>query len=407
MAFINVDPYNQCVDGDLLTARQAADLLGVSRETLYAYVSRGLVASEPGPGPSRARRYPRAALEALRDRRARARDRDMAAHGALAWGLPVLDSELTLIEDGRLYYRGRDAIDLARSESVERVAALLWSGDPDDAAAIFAGAGGEPAAGGAPSADALARHLLDASERSLLTLGAPDPVVWRGAARVVEGLFTAAGAAGSGPLADRFARGWGTGEAGAVGAALILSADHELNVSAFTARCVASADASLEGVVLAALCALRGRRHGGLTARVEALAADAERAGAAAAADRALGEGGDLPGFGHPLYPEGDPRAAELLDLAAAARPDPAVAELAALAADQLGARPTLDFGLVALARALGLPAGSAMCLFALGRSIGWIAHALETRGDGRLIRPRARYTGPAPVPAPVGSSGP
>ena len=128
------------MDGDLLTARQAADLLGVSRETLYAYVSRGLVASEPGPGPSRARRYPRAGLEALRERRMRVRDRDMAAHGALAWGLPVLDSELTLIQDGRLYYRGRDALELARTESLERVAALLWSGDPDDAAAIFAGA---------------------------------------------------------------------------------------------------------------------------------------------------------------------------------------------------------------------------------------------------------------------------
>ena len=389
---------------DLLTAAEAAALLGVSRDTLYAYVSRGLVASEPGPGPSRARRYPRAPLERLRDRRARARDRDLAAHGALSWGLPVLDSALTLIEDGRCYYRGHDAVALARSESVERVAALLWAGDPGAAGAIFGGAGqGPPApAPAAPSAAALARHLVDASQGTLITLGAPDAVVWRGGARVVAGLFAAAGAAGGGSLAERLARGWGTGAVPALEAALILCADHELNVSAFTARCVASADAGLESVVLAALCALRGRRHGGLTERVEALVDDAGRDGAARAADRALTDDGALAGFGHPLYPAGDPRAAELLLLAAGARRDPPVEALRALAADQLGAAPTLDFGLVALARALDLPRGAAVCLFALGRSVGWIAHALEARADGRLIRPRARYTGPAPI---VGSS--
>ncbi len=313
------------MDATSLTAGEAAALLGVSRETLYAYVSRGLVTSEPGPGPSRARRYPRAPLEALRDRRERARDRDMAAHGALSWGLPVLDSALTLIRDGRCYYRGHDAVALAASESPERVAALLWAGDPDLAGEIFAGVGEgsrRPAAA-PPSAAALARHLVDASETSLITLAAPDAVVWRGGARVVAGLFAAAGAVGGGPLAQRLARGWGTDAAPALAAALVLCADHELNVSAFTARCVASADASLEGVVLAALCALRGRRHGGLTERVEALVEDAARDGAARAADRALGGEGDLPGFGHPLYPRGDPRAAALLALAEGARPDP------------------------------------------------------------------------------------
>lgn len=391
------------MDADTLTAAQAAALLGVSRQTLYAYVSRGLVASEPGPGPSRARRYPRAPLEGLRERRARARDRDLAAHGALTWGLPVLDSALTLIEDGRCYYRGRDVVELARAESLERVAALLWAADADAAPGIFAGVPDAPAhTAGAPSAAALARHLVEASEGSIVTLAAPDAVVRRGGARVVAGLFGAAGAVGGGPLAERLARGWGTGAAPALQAALILCADHELNVSAFTARCVASADAGLESVVLAALCALRGRRHGGLTERVEELADDAGRVGAARAAERALGEGGELPGFGHPLYPDGDPRAAELLRLAAEARRDPVVDDLRALAADQLGAPPTLDFGLVALARALDLPPAAPVCLFALGRSVGWIAHALETRGDGRLIRPRARYTGPPPG---VGSS--
>jgi citrate synthase len=88
---------------DTLSAREAAAALGVSRATLYAYVSRGLIASEPGEGPSRARRYPREPIDALLARRARVRDRGLAAHGSLHWGLPVLDSQLTLIEGGRCH----------------------------------------------------------------------------------------------------------------------------------------------------------------------------------------------------------------------------------------------------------------------------------------------------------------
>src|SRR5262245_23638940 len=91
-------------DRPLLTADQAAELLGVSRQTLYAYVSRGLVDSLPGPGPSRARRYPRASLEALRARRTAPRA-ETAAREAIHWGAPVLESSLTLIEDGHCLYR--------------------------------------------------------------------------------------------------------------------------------------------------------------------------------------------------------------------------------------------------------------------------------------------------------------
>ncbi|MBJ7454738.1 MAG: citrate synthase family protein [Thermoleophilia bacterium] len=387
---------------DTLSATEAATLLGVSRATLYAYVSRGLVASAPGPGPSRARRYPRVDLDAFLERRERARDRDLAAHGSLHWGLPVLDSALTLIEDGRCHLRGRDIVGLSRESGFEEVAALLWSGDMG--AAVSAPV--VRARGSGPSADALARHLVGASQTPLVALGAPAPVVMRGAARVVAGMFAAAGARGGGPLAVRLARGWGTPHARVIDAALVLSADHELNVSSFTARCVASADAGLEQVLLAALCALRGRRHGGLTERVEDLVAGADRDGPRRAAERALGGDGTLPGFGHPLYPDGDPRAAELLRITEALAPpgDP-VQGLVALARDQLGQEPTLDLGLAAVARRLGLPAGAAFCLFALGRSAGWIAHAIEARADDRLIRPRSRYTGPRPVA--VGSSPP
>jgi len=382
--------------GEALSAQEAADLLGVSRPTLYAYVSRGLVASEPGPGPSRARRYPREAVEELRERRARGRDPAMSAHGALHWGTPVLDSALTLIEGGRPYYRGHDAVALSATASFEEVAALLWTGDAGDAPALFPTA---PAEGGRPpDPGALARHLLAEGERAVAGVAALGEAAPRRAGAVVRGLFAAAGARGRGPLGRRLARGWGRPAAAAdVTAALVLCADHDLNVSSFTARCVASADAPLESALLAALCALRGRRHGGMAERVAGLLAEAGRDGAREAVARALREQGALPGFGHELYPEGDPRGGELLRRAGAARGDPAVAAVVGLARDELGLEPTLDVGLVAIARAHRLPDAAPFCLFALGRSAGWAAHAMEAAADARLIRPRSRYRGPPP----------
>jgi citrate synthase len=385
----------------MLGASEAAELLGVSRATLYAYVSRGLIASEPGPGPSRARRYPRASLEGLRERRARRREPAMAAHGALHWGGPVLDSRLCLIEGGRLFYGGRDVVALAAAASFEEAAALLWTGSTDAAGRLFSR---EPSDGaGGPEPAALARRLLADGERAVGGVAALGEAAPRRAAAVLEGLFAAAGARGRGPLGRRLARGWSRPSAAAdLTAALVLCADHDLNVSAFTARCVASADAPLESALLAAMCALRGRRHGGMTERVEGLLDEAARGEPREAVARALREQGAVPGFGHELYPAGDPRGAELLRRARAAADDAAREGVVEVGRRELGLEPTLDLGLVALARAHRLPGGAALCLFALGRSAGWAAHAMEAAADARLIRPRSRYTGPRPG-APMG----
>ncbi len=179
---------------------------------------------------------------------------------------------------------------------------------------------------------------------------------------------------------------------------------------------MASAGAPPQAAVTAGLAALGGSRHGGQTERVEALldevappaARSASRgSGGAAVRDRLAGRlrrGEEIPGFGHALYPDGDPRARLLLELAAASRPRSphleAASQLAAAALELLGERPNLDFGLVTLARALDLPPGAPLALFAVGRSVGWIAHVLEQYADSRLIRPRARYAGPEPVEA-------
>ncbi len=421
-----------------LTAAEAAAALGVRLPTLYAYVSRGLLRSEPGAG-GRARGYPAADVEALRQRSAIRRDPPRAVRQALDWGAPVLDSALTLIAGGRLFYRGEDAVELARrGESLERVAALLWLGRLDAPLpapapwrlAVLPRLAPELAASRAwrpfqrmqvwlPLATAEDPGAYDLRPAAVVAAGAwLLPLLATLAAGTTRGLGDAPGAPHA-PEAMRaaavLAHAWAPPRSAPTDAddtaelarlldlVLVLSADHELNVSAFTARCVASAGAPPQAAVAAGLQALGGVRHGGQAERVEALLAElAAPASGGSVRDRLaarLRRGEEVPGFGHPLYPEGDPRARLLLDVAVARRPAaPGVelaAEVAAAVFDLLHEHPNLDFGLVTLAQALGLPAGAPMALFAVGRSAGWIAHVLEQIADGRLIRPRARYVGP------------
>ena len=114
-----------------LDADAATRLLDVSRATLYAYVSRGFVRSEPAAGRPRERRYAREDVERLRTRAEERRNPEKAAAHALRWGVPILESSITLIADGKLYYRGQDAGELARTRSLEEVAALIWCGSFD------------------------------------------------------------------------------------------------------------------------------------------------------------------------------------------------------------------------------------------------------------------------------------
>ena len=204
------------------------------------------------------------------------------------------------------------------------------------------------------------------------------------------------------PVHLHLALSWRLAEAGAdiLRRCLVLLADHELNASTYVARCVASTGATPYAVVTAALAALSGRRHGGASARAEALfrdiVGDTDPLPAMAAR---LARGEDLPGFGQFLYPDGDPRAIAILEALARAVPaDGArVAAVAAAGTRLTGRRPNVDFALAAAASALGLPPDAALGLFIIGRTVGWIAHAIEQYQDEHLIRPRARYVGPHP----------
>ena len=386
-----------------LTAREAAAELNVSRATLYAYVSRGQIRSEAS-GNSRSRLYRADDVRALRARKGPGRDPESIAGDALNFGLPVLDSSLTLITDGRLYYRGRDAARLARAASLETVAGLLW-----DAGKADPFAENPPPDVAVPDGlDGMVRcqaMLPWAAEADARAYNLEAAGVARTGARILR--LLAAGVAGT-PAGDAPIHGvlgdaWGVDAAGAdlLRAALVLCADHELNASTFTVRCVASTRATPYAAVLAGLAALQGPRHGGITGRVAALFNEFEAAGnvEAAVAER-LSRGDSLPGFGHPLYPAGDIRAQTLLAMLREA--DAVEWGDRVLAAVKLmtDGEPTIDVALVLLARALGLPQSAPLSIFAVGRCVGWIAHAQEQYRQGNLIRPRARYVGEPPQPA-------
>lgn len=394
---------------DSLSAREAAESLGVSLPTLYAYVSRGLVRSTQ-QGAARERRYDASDVQALLERKAQRRDPARSARTALGWGSPVLESSITAIQDGRLYYRGHDVAVLAESAPFEQVASLLWDRPFDSPGPLPASARLASVAAQLEEVSPVERLSVLVPLAALDDVAALDtrPVALAQAGTRILRLMArwcvpdAPDFPVETPLARVLASGWGQRDARPLDAALVFAADHELNVSAFTARCVASAGASPYGAVSAGLSALQGPRHGGHCSRVEALLREVERPQRArdVLADR-LRRGEHIPGFGQPLYPDGDPRGAALLGIARRARPSsPTLALADALvdaAATLLGEHPTIDFGLVALTRTLDLPPGSAIALFGLGRTAGWIAHVIEQVESGDLIRPRATYVGPPP----------
>jgi citrate synthase len=210
------------------------------------------------------------------------------------------------------------------------------------------------------------------------------------------------------PIHRRLAAAWRLDETGAdlLRRCLVLIADHELNPSSFVARCVASTGATPYAVVTGALSALSGRRHGGETARAQGLIMEiVEGDDPMAVMTGRLVRGERLPGFGQPLYPEGDPRAIAILKVLARAAPEAhALAETAADIGLRLtGRHPNVDFALAAAATGLGLPRSAAIGLFIIGRAVGWMAHAIEQYESGILIRPRARYLGPRPEAGPAG----
>lgn len=370
-----------------VTRSAALAMLGVRPQTLYAYISRGRIGMRADPLDPRRSLYRADDLTALTVRRARGRRPSSIAASAIAWGEPAIETRIATVRHGRLIYRGHDAVALSEYATLEDAASLLW--DADDSVAF-------PAAGTSSRDGFGALAMLVPEARS--ALGRLPERLHRDAGSAIGSLAYALGATnGDDAIHLRLARGWSLGERDAdrIRRALILLADHELNASAFAVRVAASTGASIAASLLAGLCALSGPRHGGAGAAALAFIEEADRTDPATAVVDCVARGHPLPGFGHPLYPGGDPRAWALLSILPH---DPLIAALRREASDVGGTQPNIDFALAALARSAPFPQDAPFRLFAIGRSIGWAAHAIEQLREGQLIRPRANYSGPLPT---------
>lgn len=407
-----------------LTTQEAAARLGVKPATLYSYVSRGLLhptrsASGSTYDVEEVLRLSRSARHPAGRSSARRAGREASP------GEPLFVTELTLIDHGRLYYRGIDAVELAGARRFEDVATFLWSG----------------AWPGRRQSWSVPVALAGAVERvSTLVPAAVSPVERFGPALMAAALsdelrhdLTAAGVPVTGrsilavmaaalprwanselPPAERMASLVWKGLtpkaptlAGlrALEAALVLGADHELAPSTLAARVAASFRADPYAVVMTALGPAGGSWQTGSTGaptEVEDLLREAAEVGP----ERALGERlrrlGEVPhGFGMPLYPNGDPRAAALLarlDGVGPQRRVDLVRRVAAVGAARGFAPPNFDLALAALSHCAGMVPGSAQAIFTLAKAAGWLAHAMEEYDAPTRFRIRADYVGSRPV---------
>jgi citrate synthase len=397
-----------------MTATQALRALGVRPQTLYANVSRRRIRAKADPRDPRRSLYHEDDVRRLAHRRGGARRAEEVAAAAIEWGAPVLASAVSTVAGGRLWYRGQDAVLLADTKTLEEVAALLWGIESATESGRAAPVPRPPARPrGSPGRARSRRPLAGGLGSAFVTLArraSEDPPSQGRTSSVLRGeaadvLATVADATlGMGPRASaqgrehaalhqRLAKAWCRAEAhDALRRALVLLADHELNASTFAARVTVSTGASLAAAVLTGLATLTGPLHGRAAAGVRDLMQAALSRGPEAAVRECLAQGRPVPGFGHPLYPAGDARAASLLRQLLV---PPALAQLREVVEDLVGERPNIDFALAALTQVHRLPNDAPLILFALARTVGWLAHALEQATTSRLIRPRARYVGP------------
>jgi citrate synthase len=437
---------------EFLTASQAAERLGVKPATVYAYVSRGVLRRDRA-ADGRSSLFDSHEVERLA-RRGRPR-RPVGVADI------TVESAITEIAGDRLRYRGLDVMRLATSRSFEDVAELLWTGEfpatrPGRGARAAQPPGSAPwratpaalAAGrGAQAALPSGTLPLERLQVIVPAMAATDPLrlqldpaaVIAAGRSIIAGLVeclppAAHPSAGQPsavpdypisdyprpdypisdyprpdyPIADRLwsrlcDRRASPALRRALSAALVLLADHELAASTLAARAAASVRADPYAVVETGMGAVSGALHGGASLGAEALLAAAS---SPADVPRVVGEllrrGEKVPGFGHFVYRAGDPRAVLLLDLVRRAAPKSgplAVAEavLAEVRRKSLP-EPNIDFAIATLVQVAGMIRGSGETIFAVARTAGWIAHALEAYAGPGPLRPRAVYTGRPPL---------
>jgi citrate synthase len=387
---------------DWISSTQAADRLGVRLQTLYAYVSRGLLSSRRRPGLA-GTWFDRRDVEAFARRKP-------LHHSPVrrTFAFKGVSTDVSRVDAGDLLYRGRDALALAEGHNFEEVRSWILGGGavhppshiPSPAAArvVRRAVGALPRDTSVPArlrvgvtaASGVDPRRSDLSDRGLCESARriTAALLWSlsdreaGATAAASGWYDAYRTPVTPPLDAILER--------VVNGSLILLLDHGLAPSTVAARVAASTRADPYAVVAAGLAALDGPLHGGAPARVHELlgAVLGGRDAGSALADHVQACGGDVVGFGHPLYPEGDPRAAAiLLSLARVPCAAAAIDALERLVAEIGNARlrPNVDSALAVLTRALEFPPEASSSLFAIARATGWIAHAREEYGEAPL----------------------
>ena len=416
---------------DYASAAEAMRILNVRQQTLYAYVSRGWIRSVAQKG-QKDKLY-------LRDDLTRVGMRSLArsGHGAVAasamnWGEPIFPTSITEITAQGPRYRGHLAADLVRSgASFEAVAELLWTGELNTQAPAWPVR--KPSAELITLTETLASlqardNVLESFALVVLLLGMRrGPVAERlsqgktlpAAREIMQTVVACCGFVGAAQKYRPMQRGESvvtglmhalampptTENSEALRAMLILMTDHELPPGTLGARVVASAGGTLHSCLASALCATSGMDVGRMYDRVEDFLGQAQsKAVLVKRAHKLHALGQSVPGFDHPLYPKGDPRAAQLLAMAFTrqnpSREQRAISRFIDEMRDSAGLLPRQELAMVVMARAMGLPRQATAALFVLGRIAGWVAHVQEQRAAGTLLRPRAKFVKPAPESA-------
>jgi len=371
---------------------EAEALLGVKSQTLYAYVSRGHLAARPDPANPRRSLYSVDDLKRLKDPSSPRIVRPAIDRSA---EVPI-SSGLTHLENGEMFYRDRNAVELAEQATLEQAARLVWGGADDDPFAdqrprvdvIFPGS---------PRSRAFACLARRADEDGS-SAGRSPVSLRREAASVLNEVVDAI--AGPGPrlhIHQRLARAWKLSELTTpiLRRAMVLSIGHEADASVLAARVAAGAGASLSASALAGLAAFSGPELGGRLSQVNSFVIEARKTDARTACRALLAEGRDLPGFERNPVPGGDPRARALL--AESRLPEP-LADIARVGEALTGRPPSLELAVCLATRSLELPRDAPFALMTVGRSVGWLAHAMEQAYSGSPFQPRLRYVefGPA-----------
>ena len=382
--------------GRWLGRSEALERLGVKVQTLYAYVSRGRIAARPDPDNPRRSQY---AAEDITRLSAPLIPGEAPApfvpfEQAPARGEALIRSSLSVVSEGRLYYRGQDAIALSKTATVEDATRLLWGADDTN---LLTGLGPRlDSAGGISPRTRMFAALARRAEEDASSAGKTPDQIKAQAASVLNEIIDAV--AGPGPrlfFHQRLGRGWKVLERDSpiIRQALILIMDHGVNPAVIATRAAAGGGASPAGAALAGLATFTASPKAFELARTIAYVIEARR-DPRTAAERRIAADGRVPGFGDAAWPQGDPRAEALIavaqlpnDLMAIAREGEAVS----------GVKPNIGLALALVARRLDLPRDGASDMLLIGRLVGLLGHALDQTTDGSPIAARRRYVGPRP----------